>query len=76
MSRFTDRLYRAWRAQNNTVSYRSASGGGMGAVAPMGAQKAPTSPDRRETSPTPAQVAAARPEQPSSIYKSGKGLPR
>jgi len=57
MSRFTDRLYWAWRAQNR-------SGGGMGAVAPMKAQNTPAKSFSRVQSPAPAQVVATRPEKP------------
>lgn len=67
MSHLTDRLYRAWKAQNGSGSDRRGRCGGMGDVSPMGAQKTPTSSDRRENLPTPARVADSRPDRPVSF---------
>jgi hypothetical protein len=55
MSQLTNRLYRDWLARNHR---------GMGAVAPMQAQRVPSKPLPRVRPATPAQVVATRPEKP------------
>lgn len=58
MSALTDRLYREWLARNR---------GGMGAVAPMQAQRRPSNSLPRVRPAAPAQVVATRPEKPVSF---------
>lgn len=63
MSAFTDRLYRAWTAQNGYTGPRHRPNGGIGGVAPDAEPQhgSANPPDRVQPS-EPAQVPAARPE--------------
>lgn len=61
MGRLTQRLYRAWIAQNGGQSPAKPPAGGMGGVPPMKAQHSPAKPSSRVTPCPPAREAAARP---------------
>jgi hypothetical protein len=68
----TQRIYRAWLAQNGAVKPRTSPVGGMGVVTPMQAQQGPASPSSRVQPPPPAPVVAARPAKRYSFISRGK----
>lgn len=76
MGRLTQRLYRAWIAQNGGQKPAKPQVGGMGVVTPMKAQQGPASPSERGHPALPAKDGASRPDKRYSFISRGKDFRR